>query len=254
MSQLFPGQYSFSQYIEPRYLPTAQFNSLKFVNWDEYSYSYAKPLLLGNAGLKTLHIAGDLNWTNIEEEDIGDEDFLPPIEELNLRNYEWDHSPLIIESFWNWSNLTSLELECVPIIRFCRTVSVDKLIQLKKFRTDGFCFDESNWDQATELLSNIVSNIRGLHELSLTCNVGYQECISSVLRHSQTLRTLKLRSYCDLFPEDLSDKISEERVTMDQLNSIRTMCPHLTTLAFDLRPPVCSTVEFAEAASVLITR
>ena len=107
---------------------------------------------MGNAELKTLHIAGDLNWTNIEEEDIRDEDFLPPIKELNLRNYEWDYSPLIIKSFWNWNNLTSLELECVLIIRFCQTVSVDKLTQLKTFRTDGFCFDESNWDQATELL------------------------------------------------------------------------------------------------------
>ena len=251
-NELFPGGYSLDQDVSPKYLPTAQFNSLKLVNWDEHTYSYAKPLLLGNAGLKILHIAGNRKLTNIEEEDIGDEDCLPPIEELRLKNYKWDHSPSIIEGFWNWNNLTSLELEHVPIIRFCRTVSVDKLTQLKTFRTDGFCFDESNRDQATVLLSKMVSNIRGLNELSLTCNVGYQDCVSSILRHSKTLHTLELRSYCDLFPKDLSDKLSQERVTMDQLNSIRTMCPQLTTLVFDLRPPVCSTVKFAEAASVLI--
>lgn len=252
MSQQTSGQYLLSQDIGPRYLPTAQFSSLKFVDWDEFTYYYASPLLLGNAGLKTLHLSGNRNWTNIAEEDIGDEDILPPIEELSLRNYEWDHSPSFIDSFWNLTSLTSLELQCVPIIRFCDTVSVEKLAQLKVFKTDGFCFDESNWPQATELLSNLVTNIRGLHELSLTCNVGYQCCVSSIFRHSRTLHTLELRSYNDPFATDLSDKLSQERVKMVQLNSIRTMCPHLTTLVIDLRPPVCSTVEFAGAASVLI--
>ena len=254
MSQLSSGRYPLGQDIGPRYLPTAQFSSLKFVDWDEFTYNYARPLLLGNASLKTLHIAGDQNWTVIEEEDIEDEDFLPPVEELSLRNYDWDHSPLIVDRFWNWAGLRSLELECVPIIRFCRSVSAENLAQLEVFKTDGFCFEESSWPEATELLSNLVSEIRGLHELSLTCNVGYQCCVSSILRHGQTLRTLELRSYNDPFTTDLSDKLSEERVEMAQLNSIRTMCPRLTTLVFDLHPDVCTTVGSGEITSVLITQ
>ena len=257
ISQLPSGRYPLGQDIGPRYLPTAQFSSLKFVEWDEHSYQYASPLLLGNTRLKILHISGDRNWTVIADEDIGDEDSLPPIEELSLRNYDWDHSPSIIDSFWSFTSLRSLELDCVPIIRFCRAVSAENLAQLEIFKTDGFCYEESHWPEATELLSNLVSEIRGLHELSLTCNVGYQCCVSSILTHGQTLHTLELRSYNDPWAtdrSDLSDKLSQERVKMVQLNSIRTMCPHLTTLVFDLCPPVCSTVGFAGAASVLITQ
>ena len=254
MSQLFSGRHSLSQDIGPRYLPTAQFTSLKFVEWDEFTYRYASALLLGNPRLKTLHISGSRRFTNIREEEIGDEDLLPPIEELSLQYYVWDHSPSIIKSFWNWTNLRSLELKRVSTIRFCYTVSAENLARLQVFRTDGFCFDHSDWPEATRLLSNLISNIRGLHELSLTCHVGYHCCVSSIFRHGPTLHKLELRSYCKPLPVDLSERLSQTRVEMVQLNSIRSMCPHLTDLILDHHPGVCSTVGFVGAATVLITQ
>lgn len=108
------------------------------------------------------------------------------------------------------------------------------LAQLEIFKTDGFCYEESHWPEATKLLSNLVSEIRGLCGLSLTCNVGYQCCVSSILRHGQTLHTLELRSYNDPWATDRSDlsedEPSQERAKMVQLNSIRTMCPHTVPL------------------------
>lgn len=251
---MFSTRYDLSQVNGPRYFPRAQFSSLKFVEWDEFTYRYASPLLLGNTRLKTLHISGNRRFTTIAEDDIGDEDSLPPIEELCLQYYDWDHSQSIIHGFWNWTGLRSLELKRVPITRFCHTVSADNFSQLEVLRTDGYCFDHSDWPEATRLLSNLISNIRGLHELSLTCHVGYQCCVSSILKHGRTLHTLELRSYCEPLQMDLSERVSQMRVETVQLNSIRSMCPHLTDLVLDHHPGVCSTLGFVGAATVLITQ
>ncbi len=238
MRRLSSGQYFLGQAIGLRYLPTAQFASLKFVEWDEYSYQYVSPLLLGNARLKTLHIAGKYNGTVIAERDIEDHHRLPPIEELSLQNYVWDHSPPIIYHFWNWTNLTSLELKRVPILQFLHTVPATHLMQLQVFRTDGLCLNKSDWCEATQSLSDLISQISGLHELSLTCNVGDESCVLSILEHGPTLHTLELRSYHDPLASHLSDKLSQNRVNRVQLNSIRIMCPHLTTLVLDYHPGV----------------
>ena len=239
MRRLYSGRYLSSPSLGLRYLPTARFTSLKFVEWDEFSYEYVSPLLLGNDQLKTLHIAGKYNGTIIAERDIGHRDCLPPIEELSLQNYDWDHSLSIINSFWNWTNLTCLELKRVPILHFLYTVPAENLAQLQIFRTDGYCLDESDWCQATRSLSDLISQIWSLHELRLTCNVGDQRCVSSIFRHGLTLHTLELRTYHDPFATHLSDKLSQKRVDGAQLNSIRVMCPHLTTLVLDYHPGVC---------------
>ena len=228
------------QHLGLRYLPTAQFSSLKFVEWDQFSYEYVSPLLLGNVRLKTLHIAGKNTGVRIAETDIGDEDCLPPIEELSLQNYDWDHSLPIINSFWNWTNLRSLELKRVPILHFLYTVPAEYLEQLQVFKTDGFCLANSDQCQATRSLSTLISRICGLHELSLTCNVGDQCCVSSLVGHGATLHTLELRSYNDPFATHLADKLYQKRVNRAQLNSIRALCPHLSTLVLDYHPRVCS--------------
>ena len=239
MRRLASDGYLFGQDIGLRYLPSAQFASLKFVEWDEYSYLYVSPLLLGNVRLKTLHIAGKYNGTVIAEEDIEDHDRLPAIEELSLQNYVWDHSPPTVDNFWNWTNLTSLELRRVPILRFLYSVPAEYLVQLQVFRTDGLCLDSSDWREATHSLSDLISQILGLRELSLTCNVGDQRCVLAILEHGPTLQTLELRSYHDPLARNLSEKTSQNRVKRGQLNSIRAMCPHLTTLVLDYHPGVC---------------
>ena len=239
MRRQYSGRYLYIQNLGSTYLTAGQLTSLKFIDWDQYSYGYVSPLLLGNDRLKTLHIAGGYNGTMIEENDIGDQDSLPPIEELSLQNYDWDHSPPIINSFWNWTKLTILELKRVPILHFLYTVPAANLAQLQVFRTDGFCLDHSDWDQATRSLSDLISRIRHLHELSLTCNVGDQRIIFSLLGHGVTLNALELRSYHDPFATHLSDRISQKRVSRAQLGYIRATCPHLTTLALDYNPWVC---------------
>ena len=239
MRRQYSGRYPYSHNLGYTYLPTAQLTSLKFTEWDQFSYQYVSPLLLGNDQLKTLHIAGKYNGTMIEENDIGDQDSLPPVEELSLQNYDWDHSPPIINSFWNWSKLTVLELRRVPILHFLYTVPAENLAQLQVFRTDGFCLDNTDWDQATRSLSDLISKIRHLHELSLTCNVGEHRIILSVLGHGATLNALELRSYHDPFATHLAERISQKRVSRAQLCHIRATCPHLTTLALDYNPLVC---------------
>ena len=240
MRRLCSGWYLPSPDLGLIYLPTTQFTSLKFVDWDEFSYEYVSPLLLRNDQLKTLHIAGTYNGTMIAERDIGDEDSLPPIEELSLQNYDWDHSQPIINTFWNWTNLTSLELKRVPILHFLYTVPAEHLAQLQVFRTDGFCLDNSDWSQATRSLADLISKIWGLYELRLTCNVGDHCCVLSLFGHGKTLHTLELRSYHDPFARHLSDKLSQKRVDSAQLNSIRARCPRLTTLVLDYQPGVSS--------------
>ena len=243
MRRQYSGGYLSGNYAST-WRSTSRLTCLKFVDWDEYSYQYISPLLLGNHQLKTLHIAGKHTGTMIDEGGIGDQDSLPPIKELSLQNYDWDHSPMIITSFWNWTNLTVLELKRVPILHFLYTVPAENFARLQVFRTDGFCFDNSNWELATRSLSDLISKIWHLYELSLTCNVGDQSLLLSLLGHGATLHTLELRCYHDPFATHLSDRISQKRVNSVQLNFIQVVCPHLTTLALDYRPSVCPLYQF----------
>ena len=98
-----------------------------------------KETLLECDQLKTLHLLDFQSGSPFKDEEIGQSERLPAVEELFLQGYHWLHSPNIATSFWNWSRLTSLRLEKVSIVHFLDSVSPENLLQLRSLITDGYC-------------------------------------------------------------------------------------------------------------------
>ena len=98
-----------------------------------------KNTLLASDELKVLHLLNMRSGFRFIDEDIGQSECLPALEELFLQGYFWLHSTSIATSYWNWTRLTSLRLEKVLIVNFLETVSPEYLLRLQSFFTDGHC-------------------------------------------------------------------------------------------------------------------
>ena len=64
---------------------------------------------------------------------------LPPITELALRNMEMSMSVESGIPVWDWSRVSHLKLNKVPIANFLRTVTPEHLPNLRTFITDTWC-------------------------------------------------------------------------------------------------------------------
>ena len=131
----------------------------------------------------------------------GDPDLLrlPPLEELALRSYDWDHDARETAARWDFSRLRTLRLVDVPAVPFLEAVPPAELAGLRVLQCDGDSvslpssssasssspatpsspsggFYSSNGTmttvaRATHLLADLVRSIRALDELALTCHV-----------------------------------------------------------------------------------
>ena len=185
-----------------------------------------------------MHISGADNHATIRETDIDQHDRLSPIKELSLRQYEWEYSVHTATTFWNWSNLSRLELKEVPIKSFLQTVAPRYLVQLREFTTDGYYRHRSERKEITDLISILVPGIRALHKLILTCYVGDDKIVSALSKHGSTLHTLQLCVYYTIRQRFMSDKPGHWPLNERQVESIGQACPHLTSLALDYMPDV----------------
>lgn len=98
-----------------------------------------KTFLLQCHQLNVLHLLSVRSGTRFKDEEMEQHDRLPAVEQLFLQGYFWIHSPRTANTFWNWSNLTSLRLEKVFIINFLESVLPANLLQLRSLITDGHC-------------------------------------------------------------------------------------------------------------------
>ena len=224
-----------------RTVAPARLVSCNFVRWHSLSYeNYGKSLLLHNRQLETLHISGSDHYPTIPQAEIKHKDRMPQLQELVLHRFEWPYSAHMAVNFWDWSHLARLELKMVCIVLFLQTVTPEHLTQLQEFTTDGYCSNQSERIEATDLITTLVSSIRALKKLILTCNVGDEKCVSAVLKHGSTLRTLQLRIYQATQSQKLSDRLNQQPVNERQLESIRKACPRLTTLILDYDARGCT--------------
>lgn len=208
-------------------------------------------LFLQTPSLKTLHLSDYTRRTRIREEDIGEIDRLPPLEELKLKYYHWRHTPRTAIKFWNWSQLLRLELHKVEMIPFLRTVPPEHLKHLQEFTTDGWRQSRTHSRETTRLLCELIIHIDALQKLVLPCDVGEQTCIDAIRKHGPSLRTLGLLNYnvargrvvqTDLRREKADDEDSECLMSVAQLARIGLAYLKLTDLTiryFPRRNKVC---------------
>ena len=150
-------------------LPSARLVSFKMQGTLGHPSRQAGPtlkrILLGAHQLKVLHLLDIPSGKRFIDENIGQGEILPAVEELFLQGYFWLHSPSVATTFWNWSKLTSLRLEKVFIVNFLVTVLPECLTQLRSFVTDGHC--QSAVDH---------TKVRVLH--AMLARLLSQECVS----------------------------------------------------------------------------
>lgn len=129
-------------FSDASYLPHNRLTSFKMqgaLGHPQQAGPTLKNLLLEFRQLKVLHLLDIVYGKRFIDEDIGQHERLPAVEELFLQSYFWLHSSGVATTFWNWSRLTSLRLEKVFIVNFLETVPPECLAQLRSFVTDGHC-------------------------------------------------------------------------------------------------------------------
>lgn len=203
-------------------------SSCKMVDLDGFTADRIKPLLMGRSELETLHLIGNrklrsweyLGFTDIR---IGYDDRMSPVKELILQSYFWNHSPHNAVNFWNWTQVTHLELRDVCMMRFLKSVPPHHLLQLKTLVLDDHCPGAIH--EASDLMCDLVTNIKALENLSLKCKP--YKAIGPILRHGPTLRSLEIRDYSELgtSPAALSEA---------GLKRIQKYCPDLMELGINL--------------------
>ena len=240
MAERWPSAKLSANGISSSYQVFEEFKSLPFatnlVSWkqgnNQFYHSRLKTFLLQCDQLNVLHLFNLPSGARFLDEDIGQSERLPPIEELFLHGYDWRHSPSIVSSFWNWSRLTSLRLEKVSIIDFLESVSPENLLQLRSLITDGHCRNPADNTRATNLMIELVRAIDSLETLSLVCSVKMFP-IDAIRKHGPGLRHLQLRD----FKGTVHLPLRRDRVTtlsLFDLLEIQSSCPRLMELGLDV--------------------
>lgn len=159
-----------------------------------------KNLLLSARRLETLHFEDRGQGTQFN---FLPQERLPPIRELTLRSYDWNHSPEDVARHWDFSRITSLSLTSVPLFNFLSSVNFTDLANLHTLHCEDFSAHLPDLRQeATQALYVLIkSYIRSLSVLSVTVHTA-QFPVDAILSHSHSLTTLRLRDYTGFAEED----------------------------------------------------
>lgn len=172
---------------------------------------------------------------------------LPAVKDLLLQSYQWTHSATAVEQHWQLSNLTSLQLIDVSLLRFLNSVRFEDLAGVTRlvFEDNIAHMDEDNREQAAELMGELIhSHITSLKSLELTCSMPSLR-MESILQHSKTIEHLKLRDHTG-FEEDGNFCPS---IHPESLAILSTSLSSVTSLELDMDTTLCDPVAFLHAVS-----
>ncbi|KAL2036717.1 hypothetical protein N7G274_010589 [Stereocaulon virgatum] len=209
------------------YLCRPQVSSLKIVRWTRPNDEHIRELLLATTQLEKLHLSrGNSLWITSRSADRGFR--MPAIRELVLHSYVWAQGPQDSINFWNWSNVTKLELLDMCTFRFLSGVPATQLAQLQVLVMDHRCqgVHQGMHVQITKMICNLLDQISSLVKLSLRCDV--QKILPAVLKHSPTLSWLQLMG-C---PDHTSRRMNILRY--EDLTLLRIQCRGLMDLTLDI--------------------
>ena len=159
-----------------------------------------KQLLLLSRNLEVLHYQDRGQGTQLKFEK-GER--MPPLRDLSLRSYDWNHSDDQVREHWDFSRLRSLELISVPYFNFLSSVSFPELSNLHTLHIEDWSSHlPDRRHEATLLLHDLIRHyIRRLKSLEATCHVELFQ-IDAILRHGGSLQKLRLRDHIGFGDED----------------------------------------------------
>jgi hypothetical protein len=196
-----------------------------------------KRLLVSSTRLETLHYKDRGQGTSFK---FDADECMPPVMDLSLKSYDWNHTAEEVARHWNISQLQSLELVSVPIWNFLVSVDPLALRNLRHLRCEDFSAHlPDRRKEATGLLSNLVQkHIVALRSLHLICHVE-KLSLGAILLHGPTMQSLTLRDHVDFFHDDRQCPT----LRAGQITALARGLPHVRTLELDLDVAVCDDVE-----------
>ncbi|KAJ3491881.1 hypothetical protein NLG97_g5511 [Lecanicillium saksenae] len=174
------------------------------------------------------------------------EEKLPPIKNLLLGSYSWNHAAEDVQRHWEFSRIETLRLTSVPIRAFLTSVSMDDFANLHTLQVEDrdVYLDKAEADKITDILARFIGDhIRGLTHLDITCNVRRLP-VEAITRHRHSLQYLRIRDNIG-FEED-GDMICPTLSTSD-IAVLADGLRHLQMLELDVDTAMCDPVEFIQA-------
>ena len=200
-----------------------------------------KRLLLRSRNLEVLHYQDRGQGTQLN---FDDGDRMPPLRDLLLRSYDWNHSEDEVRKHWDFSRLTSLELILVPYFNFLSSVPFSTLSNLSSLHVEDWSahlLDRRR--EATRLLHDLIRNhIRELRSLEATCHIKLFQ-LDAILKHGRSLERLRLRDHVGFGDEDRRCPTLQPA---DLIQLARNL-PILRTLELDLDIQQCDPEQFLGA-------
>ncbi|KAH7018281.1 F-box domain-containing protein [Microdochium trichocladiopsis] len=186
-----------------------------------------KSLLIKSRGLETFHYNDNGQGTRFA---FRSGERLPPIQELELRSYDWNHTSAEAGAHWDFSRLRTLVLVDVPLNQFLSTVPASALSQITSLECGDFNPGSPAVRRtATALLASLINQIEELQELKITCQTS-ELPVSVLTAHGQTLRSLRFRDHVGFAEDD----IWCPTMAIDDLMSLSQRMPVLESLEVDL--------------------
>ena len=233
-------QFSFEDF------PNSNLVSCRIAAWERRELPMIRELLFERPRLQELHLIHGRKYCNtaslrpkIKVREDQNTKCLPALKTLIIYGYDWNHSQWEIPNLWNWSNITHLELRNVQAIELLQHVPPQDLSGLKIFIEEcTSTYDNSDHERKSELLCRLVRHTTVLEELKIHCETQKSEIVSALARNCSHLRTLRLRSFRPY-----------RELTLDQLDTISSNCPHLMEIEVDVALPAFSHAVYATSRS-----
>ncbi|OLN86104.1 hypothetical protein CCHL11_05215 [Colletotrichum chlorophyti] len=200
-----------------------------------------KQLLTLSRRLETFHYEDRGQGTNFKFEP-GER--MPPLKELALKSYDWNHSKEDVLLHWDFTQLESLDLISVPVFNFLSSVDFSHLTGLRRLHCEDFSAHlvDKRQEATGGLYLLVANNIQALQTLSITCHIQLFP-LDGILRHSGSLQTLRFRDHVGFGEED-------RRCPTLWAEDIATLAhglPYVHTLELDMDVALCDPAEFLRA-------
>ncbi|KAF9773200.1 hypothetical protein IL306_009023 [Fusarium sp. DS 682] len=128
---------------------------------------------------------------------------MPPIVDLMLRSYDWNHTVEDVRKHWDFSKIQSLELVSVPIFNFLRSVSFQDFSALRTLHVEDYSahLADKREDATMGLNMLVKDHIEALEVLNITCHTRLFQ-LESIAAHQNSLQVLRLRDHVGFSEED----------------------------------------------------
>lgn len=227
--------------------PNSNLVSGKIAAWERRELPRIRELLFERPGLRELHLLHGtyVNMASMRPRiRVHEETYLPALKTLIIDGYDWNYTQWEMSNLWNWSKITHLELKNVQAIEFLQHVPPQELAGLKIFieKCDSN-YEESKQERKSKLLCDLVRHTTALEELKIHCETQKSEIVSSLARYCSHLRTLRLRCFRPYHESYWT------ALTLNQLDTIGSNCPHLMEIEVDVALPTFSHAMYAKSGS-----